>query len=52
MKKKYCKPEIKSVKLKPQEAVLTNCKLTQGTSGVGAPTECVYHSTKCSTEGT
>ncbi len=26
MKKKYIKPEIKKVELKPEEAVLTKCK--------------------------
>ncbi len=50
MKKKYSKPEIKAVKLKPKEAVLTGCKL-DGSSGIGAPTDCKYKSTKCSAAG-
>lgn len=29
MKKKYIKPEIKKVELKPEEAVLTKCKSKQ-----------------------
>lgn len=51
MKKKYSKPEIKSVKLKPQEAVLSGCKF-DGATGVGAPTDCKYHGNKCSSVGT
>lgn len=51
MKKKYSKPEIKSVKLKPQEALLTGCKI-DGPSGTGAVNDCKYHSIKCSDVGT
>jgi len=45
-KKKYSKPNIKSVKLKAQEAVLSGCKMA-GATGVGAPTDCKYRGTKC-----
>jgi len=36
-KKLYQKPEIRRVKLAPQEAVLTACKTTFGGSAGGAP---------------
>ncbi|NIM90446.1 MAG: hypothetical protein GTO17_05805 [Candidatus Aminicenantes bacterium] len=49
-KKKYSKPNIKAVKLKAQEAVLSGCKM-EGASGVGPPVDCKYHGTKCSAAG-
>ena len=36
MKRKYKKPEINKVKLVPEEAVLTNCKVTFTAQGGGS----------------
>ena len=44
-KKPYLKPEVKRVELKPEEAVLGNCKVS-GTHGPASTT------TDCSTAGT
>lgn len=33
MKKKYQKPEVKKVRLAPEEAVLTACKVTMDAAG-------------------
>ena len=33
-RKPYQKPEINQVKLKPEEAVLTGCKMSSGSGGV------------------
>ena len=50
MRKKYRKPKIKSIRLKPEEAVLTQCKMS-GTVGGGPPTDCRYRGTRCSEPG-
>lgn len=43
-KKPYVKPEVRQVQLRPEEAVLGNCKWTGGTgpsgSNCGSPTYC------------
>ncbi len=39
MKKRYAKPEVKQVQLKPEEAVLGFCKTT-GTSGPASQGNC------------
>ena len=38
MKRKYQKPEVKKVKLAPEEAVLTACKVTM--DWLGGSTKC------------
>jgi hypothetical protein len=47
-KKPYAKPEVKKVRLKPEEAVLGSCK-TSSVSGPGQST-CTYVA-PCSTPG-
>ena len=46
-KKPYAKPEIRQVALRPEEAVLGNCK----TNGGGGPSSTCNVSGKCSTIG-
>jgi len=36
----YSKPELVQVPLRPEEAVLGNCKLTSGTAGPGGASSC------------
>jgi hypothetical protein len=48
-KKRYTKPQLKKVNLRPEEAVLGNCKTT-GTSGPGGLGACSNIGT-CSTQG-
>ncbi|MCK4244331.1 MAG: hypothetical protein KAX20_01755 [Candidatus Omnitrophica bacterium] len=49
MKKKYCKPEIKSVELKPEEAVLTACKANSsgGDAAGNVGGSCKYRGNPC-----
>ena len=47
-KKPYIKPELQQVPLRPEEAVLGNCK----TTGVSGPGQAACNSpTSCSTQG-
>ncbi len=48
-KKRYVKPKLRQVDLRPEEAVLGNCK-TAGTSGPGGAGACVMVGA-CSTQG-
>jgi hypothetical protein len=48
-KKPYTKPEVKQVQLRPEEAVLGNCKTT-GFSGPSAINICISV-TPCSSQG-
>jgi hypothetical protein len=48
-KKRYVKPELTQVDLRPEEAVLGNCKTT-GTSGPGGAGNC-SPAGPCSTQG-
>jgi hypothetical protein len=48
-KKPYLKPQVKEVQLKPEEAVLGNCKMT----GIGGPNggDCTGIPVYCSSSG-
>jgi hypothetical protein len=48
-KKRYDKPKLRQVDLRPEEAVLGNCKVT-GTSGPGGVGACVTVGA-CSSQG-
>lgn len=39
-KRPYLKPELVQVPLRPEEAVLTACKLTSGSNGPNGPPHC------------
>lgn len=49
-KKRYVKPEIRQVLLRPEEAVLGNCK-TAGVSGPGSVGTCSPGAIACSSLG-
>lgn len=52
MKKKYYKPEIKAVKLVPEEAVLTGCKTEATGKSLGDDSgACKYKGDPCSEYG-
>ncbi|WP_143302018.1 hypothetical protein [Candidatus Entotheonella palauensis] len=50
LKKRYVKPEIRQVPLRPEEAVLGNCK-TAGVSGPGSAGTCSPGAIACSSLG-
>lgn len=50
VKKNYVKPELRQVLLRPEEAVLGNCK-TAGVSGPGSAGTCTPDTIACSSLG-
>ena len=46
----YSKPELRRVELRPDEAVLGNCKTT-GSAGPGSGSSCAPSGSSCSTQG-
>lgn len=49
-KKPYSKPELKRVDLRPEEAVLGNCKMSIS-AGPGSGSSCKPAGSSCSTQG-
>lgn len=49
LKKPYMKPKLRRVELRPQEAVLGNCKSMGGTMGGGAGGSC--ETISCQSQG-